>query len=87
MDLEVATPEEYLGDVLGDLSSRRAKVESIDQKGNSKVIRAFVPLAQMFGYATVVRSLTQGRASYTMEPSFYKEVPSNIADKIIKGEA
>jgi len=86
MDLEVAAPEEYLGDVLGDLSSRRAKIEAIDQKGNSKVIRAFVPLAQMFGYATVVRSLTQGRASYTMEPSFYQQVPSHVAEKIIKGE-
>ena len=86
MDLEVTTPEEYLGDVLGDLNSRRAKIESMDQKANAKIVRALVPLAEMFGYATVVRSLTQGRATYTMEPSFYQEVPSNIAEKIIKVE-
>ena len=87
MDLEVTTPEEYLGDVLGDLSSRRVKIESMDQIGNSKMVRALAPLSEMFGYATAIRSLTQGRANYTMEPSFYQEVPSNIADKIIHGEA
>ena len=87
MDLEVTTPEEYLGDVLGDLNSRRAKIEALDQRGNSKAIRALVPLSAMFGYATVIRSLTQGRATYTMEPSFYQEVPSNIAEKIIQGES
>ena len=86
MDLEVAMPEEYLGDVLGDLNSRRAKIESIDQRGNLKTIRSLVPLAEMFGYATVVRSLTQGRATYTMEPSFYQEVPKNITEKLIAGE-
>ncbi|MBL7158667.1 MAG: elongation factor G [Candidatus Omnitrophica bacterium] len=87
MDLGVTTPEEYLGDVLGDLSSRRVKIESMDQSGNSKIIRALAPLSEMFGYATAMRSLTQGRANYTMEPSFYQEVPSNIAEKIIKGES
>ena len=86
MDLEVTTPEEYLGDALGDMSSRRAKVEAIDQRGNSKIVRAFVPLAEMFGYATAIRSLTQGRATYTMEPSFYQEVPKNISEKLIQGE-
>ena len=86
MDLEATTPEEYLGDVLGDLNSRRAKIEAIDQQHSSKVIRALVPLSEMFGYATVIRSLTQGRATYTMEPSFYQEVPKNISEKIIKGE-
>ncbi|UCD55896.1 MAG: elongation factor G [Candidatus Omnitrophota bacterium] len=86
MDLEVTTPDEYLGEVLGNLSSRRAKIESITQREKSKIIRAFVPLAEMFGYATVIRSLTQGRATYTMEPSFYQEVPGSIAEKIIKGE-
>jgi len=73
--------------VLGDLNSRRAKIEAIDQKGGAKVIRALAPLSEMFGYATVVRSLTQGRATYTMEPSFYQEVPKNIAEKVIKGES
>ncbi|MGB2706435.1 MAG: elongation factor G [Candidatus Omnitrophota bacterium] len=87
MDLEVTTPEEYLGDVLGDLNSRRGKIESINQRGSAKVINSLVSLAEMFGYATVVRSLTQGRATYTMEPSFYQEVPDNIAEKIIKGES
>jgi len=86
MDMEVTTPEEYLGDVLGDLNSRRAKIESIDQKGTAKVIRVLVPLSEMFGYATVVRSLSQGRATYTMEPSFYQEVPKHIAEKLIHGE-
>ena len=87
MDLEVTTPEEYLGGVLGDLNSRRAKIEALEQRGSAKIVRALVPLAEMFGYATVIRSLTQGRATYTMEPSFYQEVPNNIAEKIIKGEA
>jgi len=86
MDMEVTTPEEYLGEVLGDLNSRRSRIESIEQKGSTKVIKALSPLAEMFGYATVVRSLTQGRATYTMEPSFYQEVPKNIVEKLIHGE-
>ncbi len=84
MNLEVITPENYMGDVIGDLTSRRVKIESITDRANTKVIKAFAPLNEMFGYATAVRSLTQGRASYTMEPSFYQEVPKNIADKIIE---
>ena len=87
MEMEATTPEEYLGDVIGDLNSRRAKVESIDQKSAAKVIKALVPLAEMFGYATAIRSLTQGRATYTMEPSFYREVPNNIALKVIHPES
>lgn len=84
MDVEVTTPEDFMGDVIGDLSSRRAKIESMNQKGNVKAIRGFTPLSEMFGYATAVRSLTQGRATFTMEPSYYAEVPKNIAEKIIK---
>ncbi|MBN2453314.1 MAG: elongation factor G [Candidatus Omnitrophica bacterium] len=84
MSLEVVTPENYMGDVIGDLSSRRVKIESIDDRGNTKVIKGQAPLGEMFGYATGLRSLTQGRASYTMEPSFYQEVPKNLADKIIE---
>jgi len=84
MDIEVTTPEEYMGDVIGDLSSRRCKIEQMTQKGNLKAIRGFVPLSEMFGYATVSRSLTQGRATFIMEPSYYAEVPKNIADKIVK---
>ena len=84
MDLEVITPEQYLGDVIGDLNSRRVKIMSIAERGNTKVIRGHAPLAEMFGYATIIRSLTQGRATYTMEPSFYQEVPKNIAEKIVE---
>lgn len=85
MDLDVTVPEEFLGDVIGDLNSRRCKIQAITQRGNVKAIRGFVPLAEMFGYATALRSLTQGRATYTMEPSYYLEVPSNISGKIIAG--
>ena len=84
MKLEVTAPENYLGDVIGDLSARRAKIESIEEIHGLKVIKGVVPLSEMFGYATTVRSLTQGRASYTMEPSFYQEVPKNISEKIIE---
>lgn len=85
MSFEVVTPEEYLGDVIGDLNSRRAKIESVAQKGNAKVIKGSVPLSEVCGYATAIRSLTQGRASYTMEPSCYQEVPRNIMEKILEG--
>jgi len=85
MDIEVTTPEQYVGDVIGDLNVRRVKIEMIEQSSDLKVIRGYVPLAEMFGYATAIRSLTQGRATYTMEPSFYQEVPKNIAQKIIEG--
>jgi elongation factor G len=86
MALEVITPEEYLGDVIGDLSSRRARIEGIEHRGTVKIIDGYVPLSEVFGYATALRSLTQGRATYTMEPSYYEEVPKHIAEKIIKGE-
>ncbi|MFH0826913.1 MAG: elongation factor G [Candidatus Omnitrophota bacterium] len=85
MDIEVIVPEEYMGTVIGDLNARRAKIVSLAQRGNVRVIRAYVALGEMFNYATASRSLTQGRASYTMEPSFYAEVPSHIAEKIIGG--
>ncbi len=85
MDMEIVVPEEYMGQVIGDLNSRRAKITSLAVRGNVRVIRTYVPLAEIFNYATVSRSLTQGRASYTMEPSFYTEVPSHIAEKITTG--
>ncbi|MCM8783528.1 MAG: elongation factor G [Candidatus Omnitrophica bacterium] len=85
MDIEVITPEEYLGEVLGDLNSRRAQIVGLGQRGNIKTIRGFVPLAEMFGYVTKIRSLTQGRGSYTMEPSFYQEVPKETLEKILSG--
>jgi len=83
MAVEVVTPEEYMGDVIGDLSSRRGKVEGMEQRGANHVIRALVPLADMFGYATDLRSRTQGRATYTMQFSAYHEVPDSIAREII----
>jgi elongation factor G len=85
MDMEIVVPEEYMGTVIGDLNSRRAKIISLSSRANVRVIRAYVPLAEIFNYATALRSLTQGRASYTMEPSFYAEVPSHIAEKIVSG--
>ncbi len=83
MAVEVVTPEEYMGDVIGDLSARRGKVEGMDQRGNSQVIRSLVPLADMFGYATDLRSRTQGRATYSMQFSAYHEVPDSIAREIV----
>jgi elongation factor G len=83
MAVEVVTPEAYMGDVIGDLSSRRGRVEGMEQRGNSHVVRAQVPLADMFGYATDLRSRTQGRATYTMQFHAYNEVPDSIAKEII----
>ncbi len=83
MEVEVVTSDEYLGEVLGDLSSRRGRVEGMDQRGQNQVVRAQVPLANMFGYTTDLRSKTQGRASYTMQFSAYNEVPDSIAKEII----
>jgi elongation factor G len=85
MDIEIVVPEEFMGTVIGDLNSRRAKIVSLSQRANVRAIRAYVPLAEIFNYATILRNLTQGRASYTMEPSFYSEVPSHITEKIIAG--
>jgi elongation factor G len=83
MDVEVVTPAEYMGDVIGDLSSRRGKIGGMTQRGEAQVIAASVPLAEMFGYSTTLRSMTQGRAIYTMQFSHYAEVPKAKADEII----
>jgi elongation factor G len=83
MAVEVVTPEDYMGDVIGDLSARRGKVEGMDQRGASQVIRALVPLAEMFGYATDLRSRTQGRATYTMQFDSYQEVPDSVSKEIV----
>jgi len=83
MNIEIIVPEEYLGDVIADYNSRRGKIESIKPRVNIQVIRGFVPLAETFGYATALRSLTQGRGTYIMEPAYYNEVPSFIAEKIV----
>ncbi|MGH3667960.1 MAG: elongation factor G, partial [Acidimicrobiia bacterium] len=81
--VEVVTPEEYMGDVIGDLNSRRGKVEGMTQRGNSQVIRAQVPMSEMFGYATDLRSKTQGRATYSMQFHSYQDVPDSIAEDIV----
>jgi elongation factor G len=73
-----------MGDVIGDLSSRRAKISEMGSRGNARTVRGTVPLSEMFGYATVVRSISQGRASFTMEPSHYEEVPPNISKSVIE---
>ncbi len=83
MNLEVVVPEEFMGDVIGDLNSRRCIIQEVGTRGNLKSVRGLVPLADMFGYATAVRSLSQGRATFTMEPHSYSEVPKQIAEKII----
>ena len=84
MAVEVVTPEEYMGDVMGDLNRRRGLVQGMEDSTSGKVIRAQVPLAEMFGYATDLRSATQGRATYTMEFSEYAETPASIAEAVIK---
>ncbi|HKG36811.1 MAG TPA: elongation factor G [Solirubrobacterales bacterium] len=84
MAVEVVTPEEFLGDVIGDLSRRRGKVQGQEQRGNALAVQAFVPLGEMFGYATDLRSSTQGRATYTMQFERYEEVPNNIAEEIVE---
>jgi elongation factor G len=83
MEVEVVTPENFMGDVIGNLNARRGQIEGIDERGTSRLIRSLVPLAEMFGYATELRSMTQGRATYSMEFDRYAEVPSTIANELI----
>ena len=84
MQVEVVTPEEYMGSVVGDLNSRRGRIEGMEARGNTQVVKAQVPLSEMFGYSTDLRSATQGRATYTMQFAVYQEVPGNIANDIVK---
>jgi elongation factor G len=84
MGVEVVTPEEYMGDVMGDLSSRRGRIEGMEARGNTQVVRAQIPLSEMFGYSTDLRSRTQGRATYTMQFNSYQQVPEVISTEIIK---
>jgi elongation factor G len=83
MKVDVTTPEDHMGDVIGNLNARRGHIDGIDEHGTSRVIGALVPLAEMFGYATELRSMTQGRATYSMEFSRYSEVPGSIANELI----
>jgi len=87
MKVEVTTPEEYVGDVIGDLNSRRGRIEGLEQRGNTQIVRAYVPLAEMFGYATDLRSATQGRANYTMVFGHYEPVPASIGEAIMNKNA
>jgi elongation factor G len=84
MAVDVVTPQEFLGDVIGDLSRRRGRVEGQEPQGNALAVRASVPLAEMFGYATDLRSTTQGRAQYSMQFDRYEEVPNNLAEGIVE---
>ncbi len=84
MEVEVVTPEEYMGDVMGDLSSRRGRIEGMSQRSDAQVIKSMVPLSEMFGYATTMRSMTQGRAIYTMQFSHYDEAPKSVSEQIIE---
>jgi elongation factor G len=83
MDVEAVTPEEYSGDVMGDLSRRRGKIQQMEERGGAKAIRAMVPLSEMFGYATQLRSMSQGRASYTMQFASYEPAPKSVAEEVI----
>ena len=83
MTVEVVTPEQFFGDVMGNISSRRGVIQETGERGMAKTLRSQVPLAAMFGYATDLRSMTQGRAAFTMEPSHYAQVPKNVAEDII----
>jgi elongation factor G len=83
MKLEVVTPEENMGDIMGDLNRRRGQMEGVDEKGGSQVIKAKVPLSEMFGYVTSLRTISSGRASSSMEFSHYDQVPKNIAEDVL----
>jgi len=83
MSVEVVVPEEYMGEVIGDLNARRGRIEGLELRGGSQIIRALVPLAEMFGYATDIRSRTQGRGSYTMHFGRYVEAPPAVAEEIM----
>ncbi len=84
MDVEVVTPDEYVGDIMGDLSSRRGHVEGMEMRGNARIVKSYVPLSEMFGYATDLRSKSSGRASYSMQFSHYEEVPRDVTEKVLK---
>jgi elongation factor G len=83
MEVEVVTPEEYMGDVIGDITSRRGRVQQMEARGSSQVISARVPLSEMFGYATDVRSLSQGRATYSMQFAAYEQAPKSVSEEIV----
>jgi len=83
MKIEVVTPEDYMGDVVGDLNKRRGQIRGMDSKNNASVVKAYVPLSEMFGYVTDLRTITSGRATSTMEFDHYEQVPANLAEAVI----
>ena len=83
MAVEVETPEDYMGDVIGNLNSRRGRIENMEERSGARVVAAKVPLAEMFAYSTTLRSMTQGRGTYTMQFSHYDEAPRNVAEEIV----
>jgi elongation factor G len=87
MKVEVTVPEDYMGDVIGDINSRRGRMEGMEARAGMQIIKAFVPLSEMFGYATDLRSKTQGRGTYSMEPSHYEEVPKSVLETIVASRA
>jgi elongation factor G len=87
MEVEVTTPDEYMGDVIGDLNSRRGQIESMNDRAGAKVVKALVPLSEMFGYVGDLRSKTQGRAAYSMQFHSYQDVPNNLAEEIVSSRA
>ena len=87
MKVEITVPEEYMGDVIGDVNSRRGRLEGMDTNNGTTEIHSHIPLSEMFGYATDLRSKTQGRGTYSMEPSHYEEVPKSVLDSIVSSRA
>ena len=87
MKVEVSMPEEYMGDVIGDINSRRGRVEGMEDVGGGKMVKGYVPLAEMFGYSTDLRSKTQGRGNYSMFFDHYEPVPKNVAEKVLAAKA
>ena len=87
MKVDITVPEEYMGDVIGDVNARRGRMEGMDNDDGMQDIHAFIPLSEMFGYATDLRSKTQGRGTYTMEPSHYEEVPKSVFESIVSSRA
>ena len=87
MKVEVTMPEEYMGDVIGDINSRRGRIEGMDDLGGGKIVRGFVPLSEMFGYSTDLRSRTQGRGNYSMFFEKYEQVPKNVQEKVLAAKA
>lgn len=87
MSVEASTPTDYQGDIMGDLNRRRGQISNMENKANACILKAMVPLSEMFGYSTAIRTLSSGRASYSMEPSHFEQVPQNLVDQIVTEKA